>query len=534
MLELLINDYFTYVHPLCPFPHEPSFREAWRRREDFNNRPFLALLASMIAALVASFPRKPRLHLKQQRKEKMFPNHMALVDKCQKVCSAARGAGYLESDTLSVHDAATSYLLGLAGCYTYRWRQGRLYLGECLTILRALGLHKAKEQNYTNLGSLPAVLGSDGPSWEGNKDEMVDNITLEMGRRIFWTMFVTFESITQMGTNFNEIFIAPETPHDPYPPLPAEVDDFCIFPTHIEQQPPGLLPMMSGFNANVRVYLSCKPISIMELAWGIDQVVDWERQKRVLLEALRSCKSAMNNMPPDLTVWAPGSSLQDQSNGLDPYPMFQSSSGQRDPAMINPNDVEPTLEERRRMQYEIQKANIYASSLATRSYIVEKYLNTSEIRSKRGMQQGNSLPASPGLTGAGLDRLLGPAPTNQPDLMEQEMADERELIVKDLLVVLSSIDKVNMEPNADSFTHKIRSIASTLLHVPESRKGSVAQNAEVYLKAFLDILLKLERISPAHSDPDNPQDEEAELAQWADLREYQNRFAEQGGILSFD
>jgi len=103
------------------------------------------------------------------------------------------------------------------------------------------------------------------------------------------------------------------------------------------------------------------------------------------------------------------------------------------------------------MQYEIQKANIYASSLATRSYIVEKYLNTSEIRSKRGMQQGNSLPASPGLTGAGLDRLLGPAPTNQPDLMEQEMADERELIVKDLLVVLSSIDKVNMEPNADSF-----------------------------------------------------------------------------------
>ena len=191
MLDLLINDYFTYIHPLTPFPHEPSFREAWRRREDYNNRPFLALLASMIAALVASFPRKPRLHLKSQRRENMFPNHMALVDKCQKICAAARGPGYLESDTLSVHDAATSYLLGLTGCYTFRWRQGRLYFSECLTIIRALGLHKPKEHTYTHLGGLPAVYGSHGANYEGNKDDMIDNITLEMGRRIFWTMFVS-------------------------------------------------------------------------------------------------------------------------------------------------------------------------------------------------------------------------------------------------------------------------------------------------------------------------------------------------------
>ena len=80
-------------------------------------------------------------------------------------------------------------------------------------------------------------------------------------------------------------------------------------------------------------------------------------------------------------------------------------------------------------------------------------------------------------------------------------------------------------------THKIRSVASTLLDVPKERKGSVAQQAEQYLKAFLDILLKLERVSPAHSDPENPEDEEAELRHWADLREYQMKFAQQGGIL---
>lgn len=193
ILDLLINDFFTYIHPLCPFPHEPSFREAWKRREDYNNRPFLALLASMIAALVASFPRKPRLHIKAQRKENMFPNHLSLVHTCWKVCAAARGPGYLESETLSVHDAATSYFLALSGTYTFRWRQGRLYLGECLTILRALGLHKPTENAFAPLGNLPASAGSHGSNFEGSRDETRDYITIEMGRRIFWTMFVTFK-----------------------------------------------------------------------------------------------------------------------------------------------------------------------------------------------------------------------------------------------------------------------------------------------------------------------------------------------------
>ena len=86
-VELLINDFFTYIHPLCPFPHEPSFRAAFSRREDMHNKQFLALLATMIGSLVASYPRKPREHLKALHKEDMFSNHMALVERCQAVCS---------------------------------------------------------------------------------------------------------------------------------------------------------------------------------------------------------------------------------------------------------------------------------------------------------------------------------------------------------------------------------------------------------------------------------------------------------------
>ena len=78
---------------------------------------------------------------------------------------------------------------------------------------------------------------------------------------------------------------------------------------------------------------------------------------------------------------------------------------------------------------------------------------------------------------------------------------------------------------------KIRSIASTLLNEPEQRKGQLATEAQDYLSAFLKILMRLERVSPANSDPDQPEDEEAELRSWADLRELQMKFAQQGGLL---
>ena len=55
-----------------------------------------------------------------------------------------------------------------------------------------------------------------------------------------------------------------------------------------------------------------------------------------------------------------------------------------------------------------------------------------------------------------------------------------------------------------------------------------------YLAAFLKILMRLERVSPANStadDSSDPEDEDAELRNWADLREYQLKFTQQGGLL---
>lgn len=526
-MNALIDDFFTYIHPLCPFPHEPSFREAWERREDLSNPAFLALLASMIATLVSSFPRKPRLHLKTQSRHQ-YPSHLSLVDKCREVCSQARGPGYLDRASLNVYDACTSYFLGLTGAYVFQWRKLRLYFAECLTIIRSLGLHKAEAQGYTHLGNVPTAWGSNGPNFDGSRDSKLDHISEQIGRRLFWTVFAGVRTIQQLGASFGELTIAPATPTEPLPPLPVQVDDVHIFPNEIQPQRPGTVSLITGFNLNVRVYLSYSSLVTAEMAFGIDEIFDWDRQQRIFEQSLQRCRQVLETMPEMLKVQPKAAKEGGFMQGRQPYiPPMPEYSNLREPALNSLNN--PNLGDTRR--YEIQKANIYASHLATRSYLVEKYFL--QLDKYNNLKQQGALASSPNVLAAGLDR-FAPGVGPHDEQLEQLMSEEREQVVKDLLVVLGSIDMVNMEPNGDSFTQKIRSIASTLLEVPKERRGSVALQHQDYLYKFLDILSKLERVSPETSDPmSNTIDEETELRLWADLRDHQLKFQEQGGVYGF-
>lgn len=80
--------------------------------------------------------------------------------------------------------------------------------------------------------------------------------------------------------------------------------------------------------------------------------------------------------------------------------------------------------------------------------------------------------------------------------------------------------------------NKIRQIASTLLDVPHNRKGQYALRAEEYFNNFLSVLMKLEGSSSIESEQamTEEEEEEAQLRHWADLREYQARFAKAGGF----
>lgn len=179
VLQLLVDDFFTYIHPLTPFPHEPTFRQAFNDREDRTNPDFLALLASMIATLVASFPRSARLHLKSSHNYTEFPRSIMLVDRCIKVALAMRPSDFMLKDVLTVNDATISYFLCLASGYTMRWNQCRRLLGESLRFLREMGFHRRRPPP-TSL-----FIGPDRPD-----DQPTDFISDEIGKRIYWCIFL--------------------------------------------------------------------------------------------------------------------------------------------------------------------------------------------------------------------------------------------------------------------------------------------------------------------------------------------------------
>jgi hypothetical protein len=71
-----------------------------------------------------------------------------------------------------------------------------------------------------------------------------------------------------------------------------------------------------------------------------------------------------------------------------------------------------------------------------------------------------------------------------------------------------------------------------LIGTQQQRKGPLALKNEEYLARFLEVLMKLERVSPGLKNETGEIDEEEELRHWADLRQYQLAFMQAGGFMT--
>ncbi|KAI1302870.1 hypothetical protein F5Y03DRAFT_360225 [Xylaria venustula] len=509
VLQLLIDDFFIYIHPLMPFPHEPTFRHAFENRADRTDREFLALLASMIGILVASFPRSARAHLKAQHSAELFPTAVAMIDHCRSIALDARGATYVTKHEMTVNDAATSYFLGLAAGYTLQWKMCMRFLSEAMSFCKEL--RAPGPRNLSGLVAYPPELAAAAADSLANRS--IDHVKDQMGKRIFWAVAAGIRSISQLGVSINELpTLPPPTTQEPYPEEPLEVDDEYIFVDQILAQPEGSISLITGFNRNIRIYMTMNELIGVEMCYGIN-FFDWSAQKNIISNGLESAIVAVKDLSPHLQVFRAAS---DQNNateldqaGLQYYPPAL-------PGSQPENDVRRVLSEpslRRQLQFEIQKANIHAAQLATRSYFVERYLNLRDAHPENAQAV--------------------------KDIRDEMVAEERESIVQDLFAVLTSISQRNLEPNGQSTINKIRQVASTLVEGASERKGPVAVKAEEYLNGFIEILVKLERSGTAAmvgiaTDTMGPQDEEEEVRNWASLRDYQMQFVSSRGFLGGD
>lgn len=461
-VQLLLDDFFTYIHPLVPIPHEPSFRAAFDRREDVTSRTFLALLASMIGLLVASFPRRPKLRLNTEAERTAFPNSIALVKRCLDVAIQARGTGYLDHDA-TVYDAAISYFMAVCTGYIYNMRRCRVYLSECRAMLQIYDLCRAPDPSSSTLrpnspASPDSAMTQHQPAPNFMESQEVSIITQELGRRLFYVTLVGYQTLHQMGSSDIKVHVPPETPTDRYPPLPLELDDEFLFPTHVEPQPSDRVSQLVGFNANVRVYSSYTTLLSWEIAFGSGRIFDWEHQRKSIWDCLNKAKSALLQVPLELSLYHPKHNSPGGSSELGEY------------GTIFDYSDDHIHQERRAIQYEIQKANIYASQLCTRSYLVEKYWNLFETFSKYGEPPtSTSLDSNPPhikpeakphsiQTAESAANSPSEASTQaHTDSISSMMAEERRLVIKDLFVLLRTVNEVNMEPNGASIVCHLES-----------------------------------------------------------------------------
>ena len=521
ILRLLVDDYFAHIHPLVQLPHEPSFRSALDRREDVSNPTFLAMLASMIGCLVAGFPRKAQQHFRLHSMDSLLPTPMSLVERCHRIAMEAQGVGYLDKN-LTIHDAVTSYLLGLTSAYTFNRPSCILYFRRCFTILTTIGAHKPN----TMVGLLrpgpapPARMTANGHAMEGPKQGGVDLVMQEICRRTFWNVFSSTRSLQQLGVSQWELLIPPATKSEPYPPLPLEVDDEFLTPESA-QQPPNIVSKLAGFNVGIQMYTSYNDLVTIEIVHGVNELANWEQQKSVLVKSLQDVKQIVADLPPDLRTDFEGT----QTLSLDhKYPspatgLVQELSRYAINGFENgPIDYSPP-EDRGQVQYRVQKAHIYAAQLSTRLYLVEKYCNLHDIYQRNPPSTTSSDLISPALDNFDPNQ-------NNSTMSESAISNEREEILKSLVSFLTSMNPETIETNGTNIITQIRQIASTLLDLPRNRKGPCALKSDAHLRRFHNVLMQLERVPPGR---DAFEDDEATQARyWDMLRVLQVNIAQAG------
>ncbi|KAL8800408.1 MAG: hypothetical protein Q9182_005210 [Xanthomendoza sp. 2 TL-2023] len=508
LLARFVDDYFNLIHPLMPIPHEPSFRSALAARQDLTSPTFLALLASMIGCLVASIPRRPRQHILDLQMEAQFPNSGILIERCHVMAIEARGLAYLDRPQ-TVEDSMISLLQGLIGAYSWRWDACRLYLGQCVTISKVVGLHRRDVPgsepfvNAANAAAANAV--ASGNSREGTiPPQKTDVVLQELCKRTFWIIFSTVTSLQQLGLSARELSIPPPTALEPYPDLPLEVDDEHITAQGTRPMAEGEISRMVGFNATMSVYKACIDISTMDAAYGSNELFDWPRQKDFIKRSLASVEGVLGGVPSALLFPnkpPPNEAAQDRSYPP-PIQGFISPGAQLPFQSHGSNEQMKTA-------LEIQKANLHAAQLATRSYLLQKYsiLSTS-------FRANNNLPTTETNTSEDAAAIV-PSADKDDSTTVDELAEDRDVLTKDLLNLLQNLNLTYIEPDGLSFTNKIRQADHTLISVPADSKSEFLRRVETYLTGLVDFLVDTQRVGPRAEE--GVDEEEVRARQWREM-----------------
>ena len=454
LLKLLVDDYFTYVHPLTPLPHEPSFRAALRGRKDHNDPKFISLIASMVGCLIAAYPQRMRFHLQSVNTEHHLTNPISAIEHCRKVAIDARGSAFYDND-FTLQDAMTSLLLGLTGVYVFDWKTCRVHLGQCQTISRILGLHQATWPKCSDPKPLDQGMTSKRSSKKWSSQEHIHLIAQELGRRTFWALYLAIKTLNQIGMSFSELFVPSQTRLEPYPPLPLELDDTDLTSTDTSLPPPsGTVSRLVAFNANVQVLLSCDKVPILDDGYGLDKGFGLDQRKALLEHSLMTMREIMNNTSNELDLGNSTALDQPQeplhhsttetfTQDLGPYPLGDYDFKETAAELARIQQSNESASERAKVQYRtevskhrIQVSNLHANQLSVCSYLVGQYWSLCKARYLAQSSNDIKISSSPYFT----DNPNNYIPdTTQSGLNKELVMDCTEVAIRNFILLLGFI-----------------------------------------------------------------------------------------------
>lgn len=545
VLKDMIKDYFAFIYPTMPVPHKGTFMAAFEKRQDQQDPKFLALIAAMVGCLGASMPRRVYLHLHKGNVGHIFDDSRKFIEHCYQ----------FSKDYLNPFDAAhesdvytviTHYLRGVTAEYMFDRDQCLLHLKFGISISTSLGLHKASTDSVTN-AQVPRMTPN-GQALDASQSEVLALIEQELGKRVWWLLVGTVESLYQLGCSSAEISLPIANATHPYPAFPREVDDEDLARIVLAANP-GTFSKLVGFNRNTEVYQCCLSITKSDIIHGVNVVYDWDIQKNAIQECLGKLRTLIEVLPDELRLGSTAEPTEANDQGQLSTPVHTPVAGPGPAGLFNQFhangvrshneiwvDVYPKY-------WRIQQANIYSTYLATRAYLVEKYFALKQYHAQSNGDKGNapspgSDVSSPGGPGSTTQRT-----TSAKDAMDAEMENERIETMRDFNELLQRMDVTCMEPQAAPLVHKFRSIAFQLLFIAQKQQilaqsdaegndNPSAQMSDDYISAINELQSHLEVMdTSAYGGSLGPGRDRAlkaeytKLKDWTDWREEHEGFA---------
>lgn len=147
LITKILQDYLTYLYPLIPVVHRPSFRHDLLQDRDTRDDVFLGLILALCATVLGVMPSRfegyrvvdPLLR---------YRSRAEMINRCYDMAMALRGPTYF--DEINFQKFAIAYLLNITFFQLGEQNRSRMLECEGMQLGRLLNLHKISADDSLN------------------------------------------------------------------------------------------------------------------------------------------------------------------------------------------------------------------------------------------------------------------------------------------------------------------------------------------------------------------------------------------------